>query len=29
MLKRLGFKHYAYDWRGEHLPTFDREIAAA
>ena len=28
MLKRLGFKHYAYDWRAEHLPTFDREIAA-
>jgi sugar phosphate isomerase/epimerase len=26
MLKRLGFKHYAYDWRAEHLPTFEREI---
>jgi sugar phosphate isomerase/epimerase len=26
MLKALGFKHYAYDWRGEHLPTFDREL---
>ncbi len=28
MLKKLGFKRYAYDWRAEHLPTFDREIAA-
>ena len=27
MLKRLGLKHYAYDWRAEHLPTFDTEIA--
>lgn len=26
MLKKLGFKHYAYDWRAEHLPTFDREL---
>ncbi len=26
MLKRLGFKCYAYDWRAEHLPTFDREL---
>jgi sugar phosphate isomerase/epimerase len=26
MLKRLGFKHYAYDWRAEHLPSFDREL---
>ena len=26
MLKRLGFKHYAYDWRAEHLPTFDAEL---
>jgi sugar phosphate isomerase/epimerase len=26
MLERLGFKHYAYDWRDEHLPTFDAEI---
>lgn len=26
MLNRLGFKHYAYDWRDEHLPTFDAEI---
>ena len=28
MLKRLGFTHYAYDWRAEHLPTFEREIVA-
>lgn len=28
MLARLGFKRFAYDWRAEHLPTFDREIAA-
>jgi putative heme-binding domain-containing protein len=27
MLKRLGFRHYAYDWRTEHLPTFDAEVA--
>lgn len=26
MLKDLGFRHYAYDWRGEHLPTFDKEL---
>jgi sugar phosphate isomerase/epimerase len=26
MLKRLGFTKYAYDWRAEHLPTFDREV---
>ncbi len=26
MLKRLGFTRYAYDWRAEHLPTFDKEI---
>jgi len=25
MLKRLGFKRFAFDWRAEHLPTFDRE----
>ncbi len=23
---RLGFKHFAYDWRAEHLPTFQQEI---
>jgi putative heme-binding domain-containing protein len=28
MLARLGFKHFAYDWRAEHIPTFDAEIAA-
>jgi sugar phosphate isomerase/epimerase len=26
MLDRLGFKQYAYDWRAEHLPTFDAEV---
>lgn len=26
MLQKLGFKKYAYDWRAEHLPTFDEEI---
>lgn len=26
MLQRLGIKHYAYDWRAEHLPTFDTEL---
>jgi sugar phosphate isomerase/epimerase len=28
MLARLGFKKFAYDWRAEHLPTFDREVEA-
>lgn len=28
MLQRLGFKHFAYDWRDEHVPTFDEEIQA-
>jgi sugar phosphate isomerase/epimerase len=28
MLARLGFKKYAYDWRAEHLPTFEREVVA-
>ena len=28
MLEKLGFKHYAYDWRAEHIPTFDAEIDA-
>lgn len=28
MLAKLGFKHFAYDWRAEHVPTFDAEIAA-
>jgi sugar phosphate isomerase/epimerase len=26
MLGKLGFKKYAYDWRAEHLPTFDEEV---
>lgn len=26
MLEKLGFRHYAYDWRAEHLPTFDQEV---
>jgi glucose dehydrogenase/sugar phosphate isomerase/epimerase len=26
MLSRLGFKKFAYDWRDEHIPTFDEEI---
>jgi len=28
MMKRLGFKHFAYDYRGEHVPTFDTEMKA-
>lgn len=28
MLKRIGLRRYAYDFRPEHIPTFDREIAA-
>ena len=28
MLRRLGFRRFAYDWRAEHLPTFERELAA-
>jgi hypothetical protein len=28
MLEKLGFKHFAYDFRDEHVPTFDAEIAA-
>ncbi len=28
MLQKLGFKHFAYDWRGEHIPTFDAEVLA-
>ena len=27
MLKDLGFTKFAYDWRDEHIPTFDQEIA--
>ena len=29
MLERLGFKRFAYDWRTEHIPTFDAEIEDA
>ncbi len=29
MLERLGFKHFAYDWRAEHIPTFDAEVRGA
>ena len=28
MLAKLGFKHFAYDWRPEHVPTFDAEVDA-
>jgi sugar phosphate isomerase/epimerase len=28
MLERLGIHRFAYDWRAEHIPTFDEEIAA-
>jgi len=28
MLQRLGFRHFAYDWRAEHIPTFDAEVEA-
>jgi hypothetical protein len=28
MLERLGFKAFAYDYRAEHIPTFDAEIEA-
>lgn len=28
MLERLGFRHFVYDYRGEHIPTFDAEIEA-
>ncbi|MGF1578657.1 MAG: PVC-type heme-binding CxxCH protein [Gemmataceae bacterium] len=26
MLKRLGLKKVAYDWRARHLPSFDKEV---
>lgn len=26
MLQKLAFKKYAYDWRAEHLPSFDEEV---
>src|SRR5947199_6170634 len=28
MLERLGFKLFAYDYRAEHIPTFDAEVEA-
>jgi len=28
MLEKLGFKHFAYDWRDKDVPTFDAEIEA-
>ncbi len=28
MMKELGFTKFAYDWREEHLPTFDQELQA-
>jgi len=28
MLEKLGFRHFAYDWRAEHVPTFDAEVEA-
>jgi hypothetical protein len=26
MLGKLGFQRFAYDWRAQHLPTFDEEV---
>src|SRR5204863_1299031 len=28
MLEKLGFKRFAYDYRAEHIPTFDAEMEA-
>lgn len=28
MLEKLGFKMFAYDYRAEHIPTFDAEVEA-
>src|SRR4051794_7751110 len=28
MLEKLGFTQFAYDYRAEHIPTFDAEIDA-
>ncbi|MFM1941606.1 MAG: hypothetical protein RI897_588 [Verrucomicrobiota bacterium] len=28
MLERLGLRRVAYDWREEHIPTFDEEVQA-
>jgi hypothetical protein len=26
LLRKLGFKRFAYDWRAQHLPTFETEV---
>ena len=26
MMEKMGFKHFAYDWRPEHVPTFEQEF---
>jgi putative heme-binding domain-containing protein len=28
MLQKLGFNHFAYDWRTEHISSFDAEVEA-
>ena len=28
MLERMGIRHFAYDYRAEHIPTFDAEMEA-
>ncbi len=28
MLQRMGIQHFAYDYRAEHVPTFDAEVEA-
>ncbi len=28
MLEKLGFRHFAYDYRAEHVPTWDDELTA-
>ena len=28
MLQKLGLTHFAYDWRAEHIPSFDAEVEA-
>ena len=28
MLEKLGIKHFAYDYRAEHIPTWDAELDA-
>lgn len=28
MMEKVGFKHFAYDYRAEHIPQFEAEIAA-